>query len=804
MDIKQLKKKFADVAKEQYPNKTKAEQNAFARYLTGVYILDKSPDAPIIKQGKEMLKSTAKGYQQSFPFMATFASASKGKSNKELIKAFAVDAMTTEGFSLDDIVKVIEPPPSSAPDIAEGKVKEEVAKIEDAEEEKEETEQQQKKGEPVKMTITPIDTPSSEQMMAEAKDNERNPTTTEPPSVRELRAQVATAQAKATEAERLLKLQQADAETQRAQLELRMKAVEDRFNERRVKEMERRQKEQDAKNAQTMAEQDTVEYLEERLNALRVPMTSNDREINEERVKQIEDQQERTKHDVRPAQSSYESETRKQNATTQAEPAIVNANNGDILRNPILVDGNTDPVYAQEADTPAQQNANNAREEERYDEDITRAEMSQFASQQRANAVLVNEGADRPRNIDPFYGQVSDADADRITDEQLRDARDDVDGRRAELDELRRRYEEMPNMPDGERADILRTYSKKEKEYSHAVANLTEAQQQEDLNRQAQAVPDLPRNEIPEGIEGFQQYDARAQSMGFDRGRPTDPRTQTVDPSGNAINPMFRGEGNPYGFRSTELPRASFPSATATAPTPTPPTQAPQEGQGDTYTYDISNFLKDGGGASGAIGGITQTQQQEEQLRQNTPTDRLQQEIRALLLVYRPLIPTLRDERIEDQARDAIRTTDRGRVLMFHKYISDIIRSYYGQSQLKVGVIVAPNSGGAGAMGTGGIPGQPNLGQGSYRLTKAGQDKFTHSQFATQETMRGGRNSFRIMENRVPISRPENAPIPRRIPQFLTRARHPFPNLLFSSNPQAGMELRLKPPRRRRGYQEEE
>jgi hypothetical protein len=790
MNVTDLKKKFAKVAQEQYPNKTKAEQNAFARYLTGVYILDKSPDAPIIKQGKEMLKNTAKGYQQSFPFMATFASASKGKSNKELIKAFAVDAMTTEGFSLDDIVKVIEPPPSSAPDIAEGKVKEKVAKIEGDEEEKKETNQQQKKGEPVKMTITPIDTPSTEQMRAEAKNNERNPTTTEPPSVRELRQQVATAQARATEAERLLKLQQADTEAQRVQMELRMQ------------EMERRRKEQDAKNAQMMAGQDAVEYLEERLNALRVPMTSNDREINEERVKQIEDQQERTKHDVRPAQSSYESETRTQNATTQAVPAIVNANNGDILRNPILVDGNTDPVYAQEADTPSQQNANNAREEERYDEDIARAEMSQFASQQRANAVLVNEGADRPRNIDPFYGQVSDADADRITDEQLRDARDEVEGRRAELDELRRRYEEMPNMPDGERADILRTYTKKQKDYLHAVANLTEAQQQEDLNRQAQAVPDLPRNEIPEGIEGFQQYDARAQSMGFDRGRPTDPRAQTVDPSGNAINPMFRGEANPYGFSSAELPGASFPSATA--PTPTPPTQAPQEGQGDKYTYDISNFLKDGGGASGAIGGITQTQQQEEQIRQNTPTDRLQQEIRALLLVYRPLIPTLRNEQIEDQARDAIRTTDRGRVLMFHKYISDIIRSYYGQSQLKVGVIVAPNSGGAGAMGTGGIPGQSNLGEGSYRLTKAGQDQFTHSQFATQETMRGGRNSFRIMENRVPISRPENAPIPRRIPQFLTRARHPFPNLLFSSNPQAGMELRLKPPPRRRGYQDEE
>jgi hypothetical protein len=288
MNVTDLKKKFAKVAQEQYPNKTKAEQNAFARYLTGVYILDKSPDAPIIKQGKEMLKNTAKAYQKSFPFMANFANASKGKSNKELIKAFAVDAMTTEGFSLDDIVKVIEPPPSSAPDIAEGKVKEEVAKIEGDEEEKKETNQQQKKGEPVKMTITPIDTPSTEQMRAEAKNNERNPTTTEPPSVQELRRQVATARARATEAERLLKLQQADTEAQRVQMELRMQ------------EMERRRKEQDAKNAQMMAGQDAVEYLEERLNALRVPMTSNDREINVERVQHIEDQRERTKHDVTP------------------------------------------------------------------------------------------------------------------------------------------------------------------------------------------------------------------------------------------------------------------------------------------------------------------------------------------------------------------------------------------------------------------------------------------------------------------------------------------------------------------------
>ena len=554
-----------------------------------------------------------------------------------------------------------------------------------------------------------------------------------------------------------------------------MKAFIEKFNKSKdlitKYEQEQQQQQQDDEPVYT------TEQIRQRLEGLRIPR-SNDRTQNVRRVQHLEEQRERTKHDIRPSQSSYESETRKQNNTTQSEPAIVDANSGLILRNPILIDGNTEPVYAQEARNPQQQNDNNAREEERYDEDIERAEDSQFRTQQIANAVLVNEGADRPRNIEQFYGQISNEEAAGLVKEQLDTAREEVEGRRAELDELKRRYEESPNLTDGERQDILRTYAKQEKNYKHAYANLTEAQQEADLNEQARAIPDLPINEVPQGIEGFQQYDARAQSLGFTDGRPTNPQ----------------GPQGPPG-------EAELPSSSSLQPIGQPPNSSPQEGQGDVYTYDISNFLNDGGGPSGAISNITQTEQNEQNQRMNMSTERLKQEIKALLMVYRPLVSVLRDENTTKQARDAMRTTDRKQIIGFHKYITDIVRSYYGQSQLKVGVIVAPGSlgGGGGGGGGGGTPGQPNLGQGSFRLTKSGNDKFTHTQFGSQEVMRGGRNSFKIMENRVPISRPENAPIPRRIPQFLTRARHPFPNLLFSNNPTAGMDLSLKPPSRRRG-----
>jgi hypothetical protein len=769
--------------------------------------------------------------------MKIFHTNAKGKSNVAIIKATALDALRQEGIELSDVIQVLEPRErTSTEEIPEGKVKNEV---EEMEAKKEAFKAQFKEEEPnVRMSITPVvpETPVESESIKDLLNVRTKKRKTElQKMIKKQQEERERQEEEGSESEDIqfnkdvrdeLKTRTKGYKETQAETEaeyLKMKAFIEKFNKSKdliaKYEQEQQQQQQDDEpvrtkkrktelqkmikkqqearereeeegsesediqfnkdvrdELKTLAKQQddepvyTTEQIRQRLKGLRIPR-SNDRVQNVRRVQHLEEQRERTKHDVRPSQTSYESETRKQNNTTQSEPAIVDANSGLILRNPILIDGNTEPVYAQEARNPQQQNDNNAREEERYDEDIERAEYSQFRSQQIANAILVNEGSDRARNIEQFYGQISNEEAAGLVKEQLDKAREEVEGRRAELDELKRRYNESPNLTDGERQDILRTYAKQEKNYKHAYANLTEAQQEADLNEQVRAVPDLPINEVPQGIEGFQQYDARAQSLGFTDGKPTNPQGEAPLPSSSSLQPIGQ-----------------------------PPNSSPQEGQGDVYTYDISNFLNDGGGPSGALSNITQTEQNEQNQRMNMSTERLKQEIKALLMVYRPLVSVLRDENLTKQARDVLRTTDRTQIIGFHKYITDIVRSYYGQSQLKVGVIVAPGSlgGGGGGGGGGATPGEPNLGQGSFRLTKSGNDQFTHTQFGSQEVMRGGRNSFKIMENRVPISRPENAPIPRRIPQFLTRSRHPFPNLLFSNNPMAGMDLSLKPPSRRR------
>jgi hypothetical protein len=265
MNVQELKKKYTAVAASKYPEKPTAHHSALGRYMTAVYMLDKSDDANVIRRAKAMIKSTAKTYETQYPFMKAFVVQSKNKSNPAAIKAFALDAIGPEGFTLEDIVKIAEPAPPSTPDIAEGKVAESVEKIEkkpeskgkdetrpkkgDETRPKREDETRPKKGEPVTLTDEPDSPPDIERMRRRV-----DPTDTAP-TFKDLRTQVMLARARAKAAEEQLKRQEEEGAAQRAQLEMRLRALE------------KRERDQQMSKAGTTPE-DTVEMTDETITQL--------------------------------------------------------------------------------------------------------------------------------------------------------------------------------------------------------------------------------------------------------------------------------------------------------------------------------------------------------------------------------------------------------------------------------------------------------------------------------------------------------------------------------------------------------
>ena len=454
-----------------------------------------------------------------------------------------------------------------------------------------------------------------------------------------------------------------------------------------------------------------------------------------------------------------------QSANPQAEPVpLVNANSAylqatldGVPTQGIMVDDRTEQAVALPANSMQQQldnvaNQINADEEEKEATEQEAQNINALESLQ----LLANrdtEGHTITNVVNPG-GMVTRAegnDAARAADDVIRNR----------IDELRRAIGEMAGARDRVAPERQRLY---EDVLERLESELAESMDELRGERQITTAGNLDNiyEDIAEGepLENFADY----------------------------LQPMPADAG--IGAPAPPAP----PAAPARAAPRAAPVRAPEAGRGDRTMYDVTEF---GAGQPATLPNASQllagTAQPNEDARRQRMTDaQLREEIRALLLVYRPLIEPLRTTEAMRQADDALRTRDRRRLMSYHEALSTTIRRYYQSSQLAVGVIVDPSSlpqmgGGTAAQGA-----QRAGASSRFQTIRSGEDAFTHSDFGEQEVMRGGRNSFAILENRVPKSAPLDVPQPGKIPQFMGRPNHPYPRLKFATDPAAGMGLRLK------------
>ena len=467
----------------------------------------------------------------------------------------------------------------------------------------------------------------------------------------------------------------------------------------------------------------------------------------------------------------YESQNIRQGRQTGNE-AYVAATEGLVVRNPIQVNNITAPPIAPSADSPQEQNENNVAYRNDYNADIVNGLEQGRVRQERENAILEHEQQQDDTGISTFdYG--------RVNSERAREAQRDLEQTaQKNMQELQDEHQRLLDLyqqsPDNE--TLMWRVEQVGEQYEQARNDFIAAQQLQDLeDMEEMEIQNIPDIGPPSAMEGFYTtYDEHAETMGFSGGEPRGPSIR-VPISPDAPRPV--------------------PSAMNPLP-PQVPKRGVTFGVGTSTEYDISQFMKkpgESGGipsASSMLGNLAQSEEHEDKTRQNASVPQLKEQIKAMLIVFKPLLEKLRTPPEQKMQQVMMKTDNRDALIKYHKYLSSMVRDYYGQTQLKVGVIVSPESL---ATMTGG---KGNQGVNGTRLTKSGEDKFVHTQHGYQETMRGGRNSFAIMENRVPISNPQNHPQPGRIPQFLGRARNPYPSLLLATNPMAGLDLRIKPARR--------
>ena len=573
------------------------------------------------------------------------------------------------------------------------------------------------------------------------------------------------------ERQKVMKEMEEKMDEQKAMLNMRIRAVEEKFNERANRaQMSKQDKE--ARMSNPVAEEEEKEEFPEEMGEQKEEMDSTALETQAEQIRQKRLYPNPDEHSTR---FPYESQNIRQGRQTGNE-AYVAATEGLVVRNPIQVNNITAPPIAPAASSPEEQNANNVAYRTEYNADIVNGLEAGRVRQERENAILEHEQQQDDTGISTFdYGRVSAGRARASQQDLEQTAQSGMQALQAEYERLRELYEQAPA-----NETLMWRLEQVGEQYEQARNDFIAAQQLQDLeNMEEMDLADIPDIGAPDAMEGFYAtYDEHAETMGFAGGEP---------------------RGAPV--RPPAAPGAPRPPPSAMNPLPLPPAQrGVMSGAGTSTEYDISQFISNPG-PSGAIGGaptanamlgnLAQSEQQEDAARQQSSVKELKEQIKCMLIVFKPLVEKLRTPPEQKMQQVMMKTDNREALAKYHKYLSSMVRDYYGQSQLKVGVIVSPES--LASMSGGGGSGAKTSGT---RLTKSGEDKFVHTQSGYQETMRGGRNSFAIMENRVPISNPQNHPIPGRIPQFLGRARNPYPSLLLATNPMAGLDLRLKPARR--------
>ena len=583
------------------------------------------------------------------------------------------------------------------------------------------------------------------------------------------------------------------------EMERRMRDLERRFR-REDRELDEIQRELDEQARQARQEGEE-EKEEQRPEPQRPPPSAPNPTSPRSRVYE----QQRAVPELRPA--AREATQRKeheadrevvtvQSTNPQAPPVpLVNANSaylaatlGTVPTQEITVDDRVEPVIPLPASDMRQQVDNVADQKET-------AEQEKEDTQQESRDINALESVQLLANRDNEGHTITDVvnaggmvtraegnDAARAVNDVIRDR----------IDGIRRTIGDMMHARDGARPEARKRFD----DALEVLENeLAEAMDELRGERQITTAGNLDNiyEEIAEGAP-LEQYvpentltaadptgaGAGAVSYGLATGEDT----------GYVPDSAFQAAGAPpaggvsYGLAADAPPRAPVRA----------PVRAPEKGRGDRTMYDVSAF---GAGQPAELPNASQmiantAQPNEDARRQRMSDAELREEIRALLLVYRPLIEPLRTTEAMRQADDALRTRDRRRLMSYHEALSTTIRRYYQSSQLAVGVIVDPSSlpqmgGGTAARGA-----QRAGASSRFQTIRSGEDAFTHSDFGQQEVMRGGRNSFAILENRIPQSDPLNVPQPSRLSQFMGRPRHPFPRLKFATDPAAGMDLNLR------------
>tara|TARA_R110000772_G_scaffold34539_3_gene83719 strand:- start:898 stop:1608 length:711 start_codon:yes stop_codon:yes gene_type:complete len=203
-------------------------------------------------------------------------------------------------------------------------------------------------------------------------------------------------------------------------------------------------------------------------------------------------------------------------------------------------------------------------------------------------------------------------------------------------------------------------------------------------------------------------------------------------------------------------------------------------GGGDPdYAYDIGAFLGEGGTpSSGQVGAMVEQAQnqgaKEAQVRQSKTIIALKQELTGMLQVYGSVIPAMASPRHRQQHQVVMNSPALSLVRKHHAEMQRMIKNYYKTAELKVGVIVSAEQ-----MATvmGGKSKLPGMGGDGYSVNKHGKTEWTVKK-GVQEIMRGGINSKRVIENRLPTLR-DVAPRATRVQGFLRRDDHPHPEVPF-------------------------
>ncbi len=213
-------------------------------------------------------------------------------------------------------------------------------------------------------------------------------------------------------------------------------------------------------------------------------------------------------------------------------------------------------------------------------------------------------------------------------------------------------------------------------------------------------------------------------------------------------------------------------------------------GANTDYYYDLSAFEGggQGGGAAPQVGQAVMSKLTSaqgaaadvssgamERAMQSKSVDQLKQDIQALCMLFASVIPALNSREIQTEKRRVMATSARVPVANFYRKLMQMVKQFYSSDDLKVGVIVSPQSMGGGGGGAGGLPG---MGSAGYKMNAHGQiEPFSGVQRGDQFVNRGGRHYRDPVRSRVPLNLPEIRPKPVHLQRCMGFANVPFPNI---------------------------